>query len=317
MVTSLEKTQGWPETTRRCSPPLSFTVGRAAAAVVAALSFMAGDPKALQSPTATPSRRLSAPPSEALRRHRDDRQPARHRPSASPHAPWPAAAAPAPPAPVPFSSSVAPLRLAEVRQIDRRLRIEAPVEHGDQRLRHIGNDRRRRRASRATSTSRPCGRTPWSAPSSCAAACPARTRLATGWPSRSGLKEKSVSSLLSRKPSTNSREPNGPSMVVVKLTALPSPSTMLIWLVDTGSICGSGAAQPLCCLQRPRRRLAEIAIGLDELRALLQIGLAQQLRRRHRELVGIGDIAIPIGEGEPAGLGNEMHGRRRSPAPWP
>ena len=70
---------------------------------------------------------------------------------------------------------------------------------------------------------------------------PGSTRLATGRPSRAGRKEKSVSSLLSRKPRTINCEPNAPSMVVVIDTALPSPSMIEIWLVPGRPRARSGA----------------------------------------------------------------------------
>jgi hypothetical protein len=60
---------------------------------------------------------------------------------------------------------------------------------------------------------------------------PGWTRLATGLPFASGSAEKSVSSLFSSTPRTMICAPNGASMVVVKLTALPQRSTMLMWLV--------------------------------------------------------------------------------------
>src|SRR3546814_16875159 len=72
---------------------------------------------------------------------------------------------------------------------------------------------------------------------------PDSTRLAAGRPSRSGVKAKSVSWLLSRKPRTISREPKAPSMLEVKLTALPAASTMLIWLVEGRVGCGCGIAR--------------------------------------------------------------------------
>ena len=54
---------------------------------------------------------------------------------------------------------------------------------------------------------------------------PGPTRLATGLPSISGSKEKSVSSLFSKNPATMMREPKPLSMVVVMETMLPSEST--------------------------------------------------------------------------------------------
>ena len=75
---------------------------------------------------------------------------------------------------------------------------------------------------------------------------PGCTALATGRPSRVGSKLKSVSWLLRIKPSAITRAPKLSSTDEVKLTALPSRSMMLRWVVDSNSICGSGVAMPLC-----------------------------------------------------------------------
>ena len=72
---------------------------------------------------------------------------------------------------------------------------------------------------------------------------PGCTRLAMGWPCASaGAKLKSVSSLFSRKPLTIWRAPNWSSMVVVMASALPRPSTMLMWLVPYSG-CGAIGAK--------------------------------------------------------------------------
>src|SRR5205814_9711878 len=69
---------------------------------------------------------------------------------------------------------------------------------------------------------------------------PASTRLATGLPSSSGANEKSVSSLLSRKPLRVIRRlPKASSIVVVIATALPYGSTMEICDVDGNSSAAS------------------------------------------------------------------------------
>ena len=70
---------------------------------------------------------------------------------------------------------------------------------------------------------------------------PGSTRFATGTPSRWERKEKSVSSLLSRKPRAISREPKPASIVVVIETTSPASSTIDRWLVPGSSIAGSGA----------------------------------------------------------------------------
>ena len=89
---------------------------------------------------------------------------------------------------------------------------------------------------------------------------PGSSRLATGPPSRSGRKEKSVNWLLSRKPRTMIREPNVVSMLVVMATALPSASTTLKWVVETPRAGSSGVwrnpvstpGMPGCALPRLR-----------------------------------------------------------------
>src|SRR5262249_8312642 len=70
----------------------------------------------------------------------------------------------------------------------------------------------------------------------------ASTRLAMGVPSALlGAKEKSVSSLLSRKPWVIWWLPIALSMVVVMDTAFPSWSTMAMWVVPCSSAMSSGA----------------------------------------------------------------------------
>jgi len=56
--------------------------------------------------------------------------------------------------------------------------------------------------------------------------------------------------------------PNGASMVVVKLTALPQRSTMLIWLVPRSIVAGRQAG--------PDR--AQAAVGRDQQAAFGDIG---------------------------------------------
>ncbi len=65
--------------------------------------------------------------------------------------------------------------------------------------------------------------------------------LATGLPSRSASNEKSVSSLLRKKPFAIISEPKTNSMVVVIETTWPKSSTMEKWLVpgNCGVRCGA------------------------------------------------------------------------------
>ena len=68
---------------------------------------------------------------------------------------------------------------------------------------------------------------------------PGSTRLATAASGGPGSKAKSVSWLLSRKPSTISREPNEFSTDVVIEAMLPSASTMTMCEVDGSSSAGA------------------------------------------------------------------------------
>ena len=111
--------------------------------------------------------------------------------------------------------------------------------------------------------------------------------------------QKSVSSLFSRKPRTMIWAPNGASMVVVKADGI-APA------VDDAHVAGAA-------LDIARRHagadLAHAAIRRHQLAALREIGGRQQARRRHVHEGGIGDVAVAIGEGEPARLGDEMDRR--------
>ena len=97
---------------------------------------------------------------------------------------------------------------------------------------------------------------------------PGATRFATGRPSTSGRKEKSVSSLFeqhSRAPS--SRAPKTSSMVVVIATTLPAASMIDRWLVPFSG-CGGWEAQRR---RRPPGRVAgarrgQRAVAVDQLR---------------------------------------------------
>ena len=71
---------------------------------------------------------------------------------------------------------------------------------------------------------------------------PGSMRLATGFPSCSATKEKSVSWLFRRKPRTICWLPKAYSIEVVIATALPSASTMDRWLVEASSSEASSAS---------------------------------------------------------------------------
>src|SRR6185437_12027655 len=70
---------------------------------------------------------------------------------------------------------------------------------------------------------------------------PGAGALATGFPSSTGWKEKSVSWLLRMKPLAIIFEPRTDSTVVVIATASPWSSTMDMWLVPAGcgDLCGA------------------------------------------------------------------------------
>ena len=94
---------------------------------------------------------------------------------------------------------------------------------------------------------------------------PGSTRLATGRPSRSGTKAKSVSSLLSMKPRTMSCAPNACSMLLVSATALPASSTTERWLVDGMPSAGSsGQSKPRRSGSVAGRGLAHGVAGIDQ-----------------------------------------------------
>ena len=80
---------------------------------------------------------------------------------------------------------------------------------------------------------------------------PPSTRFATGTPFSFGTNEKSVSSLLSRKPRTMICEPNTFSIVVVIAIALPKPSTTEMCEVDASSRLRSSARLSDCVAGTP------------------------------------------------------------------
>ena len=133
------------------------------------------------------------------------------------------------------------------------------------------------------------------------------TRLATGLPRTEGTSEKSVSSLLSRKPRTMSRDPKMFSIVVVIETALPLPSMMLKWLVD-GSSRGLVATEfgRRIGSRRSRERLAHAPRRRDAAPAPVQISPVEKAVHGHVDEVRIRDVETPVGIGEPACLGDQM-----------
>src|SRR5262249_51014082 len=183
-------------------------------------------PYDVQSPTATPSRRLSAPPTRPSGVSRMAPRPLF---MSSTLTSWPMArsAGARVSSAVPCSSSVAPLRLAKFgrstaacgSRCQSRTAISVLATNGM----ICGPP-----GEPATSSSRPLASNTMVGAMELRGRLPGPTRLATGCPSRSGWKAKSVSSLLSRKPSTICRDPNALSMLVVKLRASPSASTMLM-----------------------------------------------------------------------------------------
>jgi hypothetical protein len=58
------------------------------------------------------------------------------------------------------------------------------------------------------------------------------------------------------------------------------------------------------------KRMAQRARRADQSRALVQIAVVEKPRRRRLER-RIGDPRVAVGEGEPLGLGDEMHAPER------
>src|SRR6266702_2069519 len=117
---------------------------------------------------------------------------------------------------------------------------------------------------------------------------PGSTRFATGRPSCSGRNEKSVSSLLSRKPSTISREPNSCSMVVVMATASPAASTIERWLVE-----GRSKLAP-----SPHKLACDAG------------GTPGSARQRHGQEIAVGEVAVAVGIGKARRLREEVQALR-------
>ena len=95
---------------------------------------------------------------------------------------------------------------------------------------------------------------------------PGAGALATGFPSRAGSKEKSVSSLLRKNPFAIISEPNTYSTVVVIDTTSPELSTTERWLVpgSCGVRCGANGV-----VRRRRRaglRLSHVLLRIDQQR---------------------------------------------------
>src|SRR5665213_1892516 len=117
---------------------------------------------------------------------------------------------------------------------------------------------------------------------------PGSTRLATGLPSRVGRKEKSVSSLFKRKPSTITREPKAFSIDRVIDTALPSRSITARSLVEGSS---GEASSPRAAWRRAgRRRLARTALDQRPRgdRSRRQCGVDDPVDRKRLRLAGDG-----------------------------
>ena len=144
---------------------------------------------------------------------------------------------------------------------------------------------------------------------------PGSTRFATGAPSTSGANEKSVSSLLSRKPPSVSRWlPNAHSIDDVIATALPAPSTIEMCVV-------AGKLQRL--VHAPRRlaggrrlrgyagwRPPEAPVDANARRARAQIAAVEQPGRR-RDEIRIRHVRGAIGEREPFRFAREMDAPER------
>src|SRR6266851_2475574 len=141
---------------------------------------------------------------------------------------------------------------------------------------------------------------------------PPAMRFATFRPCSSGTNEKSVSSLLSRKPRTMIREPKAFSIVVVMASALPARSMIEMWLVEGSS---GAALSPRSSARLPGGSPGGAGPGMaraiDELRAHLEVVGIEQSADRDGDEIAVGEIAGAVGIGEAPGLGQEMHGSGR------
>ncbi len=139
---------------------------------------------------------------------------------------------------------------------------------------------------------------------------PPSIRFAIGRPCASvGRNEKSVSSLLSRNPAAQIRDPNAASIVVVIATALPSPSMIDTWLVpDTSIVSRRRRAGPRPFFWRAGLHALGGAERRNERPASREIGLVEKTGRNARE-IRVGEIAVAVGIGELLRLRDEMHRR--------
>ena len=129
---------------------------------------------------------------------------------------------------------------------------------------------------------------------------PASTRLATGRPSSSGAKEKSVSSLLSRKPPTIRCEPKPASIVVVSATrvALGIDDRDMAGrrLLGSDAVGRQLGLRPGRVAGRHRHRHARRRDGSAGPRAV-EIGRVEQ-PRRHAGEIGVGHVESAVGIGQ-------------------
>ncbi len=168
---------------------------------------------------------------------------------------------------------------------------------------------------------------------------PGATLLAIGAPAASvGAAEKSVSWLFSRKPRTIRRAPNAFSIELVIDTASPRASTIDRCVVAARSSLAAapppGAAPPgtpgaARTIERSPISAARAAsVRRVEQRAGHRAGRLADALARQRDEVGVGDVAVAVGESQPRRLGEAVHtgcfevavrahqsysGRRRAP----
>ena len=140
---------------------------------------------------------------------------------------------------------------------------------------------------------------------------PGAGALATGFPSRTGSKEKSVSWLSRMKPFTIISDPIGASTVVVIETTSPRLSTMDMWLVPgcSGERCGANFLNDVGGIAG--HRLAHVLRRIDQRRALREIGRVEQAAHRHGHERRIAQIFAAVGIGETARLREQMHAAQR------
>ena len=136
---------------------------------------------------------------------------------------------------------------------------------------------------------------------------PGPTRLATGSPPSSGTKEKSVSSLLSRKPCTKI------AAAECRFDAA-GHGDRVAGGVDDRQVAGAGGFQRRICSERPgraggcSRQCPDHAFfGFHQQCAIAQVTRINQSGCRNRYEFGVADVVVAVGEGEATRLREQVH----------